>query len=243
VTLPTPSAQAEPYRAVVLGATGAVGGALMRELFASPLCICVTAIVRRETPELMTIPGARGKLITILANLGRLEHDTRAALSFALPHRLAFCTMGVGQPRKVSAEEHRRVDVEYVAAFARACRESKVHHFSLLSAVGANSRSRSRYIRVKGDAEAAVRALGFPRTSLFRPSVLVTPEIRYGTQDRITQWLMPRVSRFLPSRFHEIHVDALARAMRINADREPTRPVEILEYDDVVRLLHSDPQR
>ena len=189
----------------------------------------------------MKLPGAREKLVMYLVNMRRLDVETRAALSFSLPHAVAFCTIGVGQPRKVSAEEHRRVDVGYAAAFARACRIAGVEHFSLLSSVGAHADSRSRYLRVKGDAEAAVRDVGFQRTSLFRPSLLVTPNIRYGLQDRISQWITPRASRFLPSRYHEIHVDALGRAMRINAEAPSTSPVEILEYDSVVRLLKSEP--
>ena len=243
VPLSTNAMQDSQYRAVVVGASGAVGGALVRELLASPRCTGVSALVRREVPALMVLPGARGKLVLNLIDLRRLESETRAALSFAQTHTVAFCTMGVGQPRKVSAQEHRLVDVEYTAAFARACHASGVEHFSLLSAVGANAHSRSRYIRVKGAAEAAVTDVGFARSSLFRPSVLVTPDIRYGLQDRITQWLTPRVSRFLPSRFHEIHVDALGRAMRINAERAPTAAVEILEYESFVRLLESEARR
>lgn len=82
-----------------------------------------------------------------------------------------------------------------------------------------------------------MRALDFPRTSFVRPSLLVTPALRYGLQDRVTQALFPRVSPFLPSRFHEITVTALGCAMRINAERDDVRGPEILEYAELEQLL------
>lgn len=230
-----------PYRAVVAGGTGAVGGAVMRELLASPQCIGVTALVRRDSASLRALPGARDKLVVNLIDMRRTESEARAALSFSPAHAVAFCTLGVGQPRRISPDEHWRVDVEYAAAFARACHGAGTTHFSLLTSVGANATSLWRYLRAKGGAEAAVRAVGFARTSFFRPSLLVTPAIRYGLQDRVTQWVFPRVSRFFPSRYREIRVEDLGRAMRINAERAPTGPAEILEYADCMRLLATEP--
>ena len=57
-------------------------------------------------------------------------------------------------------------------------------------------------------------------TSLFRPSLLVTREIRYGLQDRITQRVFPIVAGLLPRRYHQVRV-------------------EVLEYPDFIRLLRA----
>ncbi|MEO8035795.1 MAG: hypothetical protein ABI837_15265, partial [Acidobacteriota bacterium] len=111
-----------------------------------------------------------------------------------------------------------------------------VRHFSLLTSVGADASARSRYLRVKGEVEARVRALGFERTTFFQPSLLVTPEIRYGLQDRLTQAIFPRVSPLLPDRFREIRVEDLALAMRLNAERPATAGVETLQHHDFVTL-------
>lgn len=150
---------------------------------------------------------------------------------------VAFSTLGVGQPRKVSREELWQVDVGYNATFAQGCRSAGIRHFSLLGAVGTDPASRSYYLRTKAKAEKAITAQGFKRASFFRPSLLVTREIRYGLQDRVTQALFPRISRWLPPRWHEIRVEELARAMRLNAERAPTAPVEILHYPECAALL------
>ncbi len=52
--MPTPS-----YKAVVVGGTGAVGSALVRELLASPACTGVTVLARRHTPIFDAAPGGR----------------------------------------------------------------------------------------------------------------------------------------------------------------------------------------
>lgn len=213
-----------PYRAIVVGGTGAVGGALVRELGTSPLCGGVTSIGRRS------VEGKGAKVTQRIVALEALQSVDASG------HEVAFCTLGVGQPRKIPAAEHWKVDVESATAFARACRRDGVRHISLLTSVGADAGSRSRYLRVKGAVEKNYRELGFERLSFFRPSLLVTPDIRCGLQDRISQIGFPLLSWAMPGRFHQIRVEDLGRAMRINAERDG-HGVEILEYPDFVRLL------
>jgi uncharacterized protein YbjT (DUF2867 family) len=229
--MPDPGA----YRAVVIGATGAVGGALVRELLASSSCAEVTALTRRAVEGLDRVPG-RDKLRVRVIDFAEIEAETREAAS---GHDRAFCTLGIGQPRKVSANEHWRVDVEYTGAFARGAAASGVRHISLLSSVGADESSRSRYLHVKGAAERAFVEAGIARTSFFRPSLLVTREIRYGLQDRLTQAFFPVLATLLPARFHPIRVEDLARAMRVNAERIRPSGVEILHYPEFAALLRD----
>jgi uncharacterized protein YbjT (DUF2867 family) len=222
------------YRAVVIGATGAVGGALVRELLASSACARVVALTRRPAEGL----PPSSKLTVHVVPFDALQERTAELASGC---ELAFCTMGVGQPRKVAFDEFWRVDVEYAGAFARGAAAAGVRHLSLLSSVGANLSSRNPYLRVKGVAEQIVEraGIGIARTSLFRPSLLVTRELRYGLQDRLTQRLFPLIAPLLPNRYHQVRVEDLARAMRVNAERAGPHGVEVLEYPDVIRLLRE----
>ena len=217
------------YSAIIIGGTGAVGGSLVRELLASPRCTKLVTVGRRVIADLDD-----KKVDQRAIDLGKLEAEVTSAASGCT---VAFSTMGVGQPSKVPREEFERVDLEYNLAFGRACRAAGVNHLSLLSSVAADAKSRTHYLHVKGKLEDGLAALGFARVSFFRPSVLVTKELRYGFQDRLTQSGFPLVSWMLPSRFHQIPVEDLARAMRINAERPPTAPVEVLHYADFQRLI------
>jgi uncharacterized protein YbjT (DUF2867 family) len=106
---------------------------------------------------------------------------------------------------------------------------------TLLSAVGTNIDSGNRFIRTKGEAEQAVIDAGIHRTSLFRPSLLVTKQLRYGAQDWLSQNLFPFVAPLLPRKYHQITVEDLGRAMRLNAER-PGEGVEILHYPEFAAL-------
>ena len=220
-------------RAVVVGATGAVGGALVKELLGSPQWSSVTALARRAVTTFDDAPG-RDKLAFEVVNLDDLEQVTA---TLASGHDAAYNTMGIGQPRKVPFAEFHKVDVEYAGAFARGAARAGVKHISLLSSVGADHASRNRYLRTKGDAEQGTIAAGIARTSIFRPSVLVTRTIRYGMQDKLTQALFPMAAPLLPARFHQVTVEDLGRAMRLNAERGGPQTTEILYYPQFRSLL------
>jgi uncharacterized protein YbjT (DUF2867 family) len=219
-----------PYRALVIGATGAVGGALLRELRHSEACTEVVALTRRP----LSGENATRKVRVHVIDFERLEAETR---EHAAGCAIAFCTMGVGQPRKVPFEHFWLVDVEYAAAFARGAASAGVRHISLLSSVAANHESKNPYLRAKGVAEQKVARAAIQRTSLFRPSVLRTRRIRYGLQDRLTQALFPPLSVCLPARFRAVHIEELGRAMRINAEIAGPTGVETLEYPHFRALL------
>lgn len=237
-----PQPRTEPlmtYDAIIIGGTGAVGRAVLSTLLSSERCTSVTAIVRRPVDIFEGMDraalGGRDKLTVEQVDYAGLEEE---AARLSRGAEVAFCTVGIGQPRKVDPALFRKVDVEYAGAFARGCAASGVRHISLLSSVGTKPDSRNGYLRVKADAERAVSEAGCERTSLFRPSLLATDDIRYGPQDRITQSVFPLVSWLLPAQYREIHVKDLGRAMVLNAERSGTG-VEILRYPEFKELLQA----
>jgi uncharacterized protein YbjT (DUF2867 family) len=57
-------------------------------------------------------------------------------------------------------------DLEYVLTFARAAKRAGAIRFLLMSSLGADASSRFLYLRLKGEAEAGVSALGFSELEL-----------------------------------------------------------------------------
>lgn len=160
-------------RAVLLGATGAVGRDLLRQLLEDPSFTHVVSLVRR--PSGVIHP--------------RLEEQV---VNFAHPEEwspfvagdVAFCAFGTTLRAAGSKEAQYVIDHDYPLQFARSAREAGVPSFVLVSSRGANARAGSFYLRMKGELEEHIQALHFPRMVILRPSLLV----RRGT-DRLSERL------------------------------------------------------
>lgn len=227
-----------PLRAVLLGATGAVGRNVLAEALRSPAFASVTTLGRRpvDGAEAVDAAGAGKKLTQHVVDLA----DPASYRDRIAGHTTAICTLGVGEPSKSTPAEVWKVEIDYVMGFASVCKEAGVRHFSLMTSAGANPRSRFAYVRLKGTQEERVKALGFERTSLFRPSMLLTAENRYGPSQAILLALWPRLHPLFAGplrRYRGIRVEDLGTAMARNAARDAPSGVEVLEWDDFQRLL------
>lgn len=195
---------------VMLGASGAVGGHVVSTLLAMPELKRLTLLGRRE----MSLPEGFG-VATVTQHTVNIESpDTY--VEFVVGHDAAVCTLGVGQPSQMTKAEFVRIDKDVVIAFASICKQNGVRHFELLGAVGANSKSRAFYLRIKGELEEALMALNFERLSLFQPSMILTPTNRYGVSQALTLALWPMLSSALFGPLHKyrgVRVGTLGAAM------------------------------
>lgn len=214
---------------IVLGATGAVGSQVVRTCTLMRDVSTLTLLGRRR------LEGVSGD------GISQAEIDVFDPGSYErhLPgHGAAICTLGVGQPSKVSREDLVRIDKTAVLAFARSCREAGVRHFQLLGSVGADPGSRSFYLRTKGELEGGLKDLAFERLSLFRPSVIITAENRYGFTQALTlaiwPWLNP-VLRGRLTRFRGVRVEDLGSAIALNL-RGRGSGVEVLHWKEIQTL-------
>jgi uncharacterized protein YbjT (DUF2867 family) len=86
----------------------------------------------------------------------------------------AVSCVGVGSGSMQWTEEQlKQLEIGVVGAFARGVRKAGVAQFCLLSAAGANARSRIKYARIMGLKEASIQAVNFPRLAIFRPGIIV----------------------------------------------------------------------
>jgi uncharacterized protein YbjT (DUF2867 family) len=219
--------------AIVLGGSGSVGAALLQELFRDDAFDVVVTLARRSSPDAIELARRAGrKLVEKL--VPDMRPDTLAAATLEAAQAAdgeleGFSVLGVGAgTAKLTLEEHRAVDVALNEAFARALRDSgKVQHLAFMSAVGADATASasgggaagtSRYNRVKGESEEAVRKSGPAIVSVFRPAMII------GSQH--TPWLLekalPLFSFVTPARFRSITVEQIAQAMVASAKRHPS---------------------
>src|SRR6266567_2744484 len=99
------------YTAMLLGATGNVGGHILHLLVQSPLCKKVVVVTRRNAAEL-----ANPKVQQVVVNMDHLEEEL-------VPHAdgvdIALAAFGVGKgSAKMADDEVRTIEITYPTAFA-----------------------------------------------------------------------------------------------------------------------------
>ena len=212
--------------ALVAGATGLVGGHLACRLLDARAWNRIVTLGRR--PLDLDHP----KLEQRTVDFDRLEDADLP------PADDAFCGLGTTIKKAGSEEAFRRVDYEYVLAFARAARQHGAEQFVVVSAMGANARSRVFYNRVKGEMEDAIAALGFDAVQIVRPALLLGDRDEQRPGERIGQMLMQPVAPLMlgPLRkYRPIEADAVAAAM-VAAAQLRTPGVHVYESDELQRI-------
>jgi uncharacterized protein YbjT (DUF2867 family) len=226
------------YTAMLLGATGNVGGRILHLLVQSPLCQKVVVMTRRNVAAL-----ANPKVQQVVVNFDRLEEELA-------PHAkgadIALAAFGVGKgSAKMADAEVRKIEITYPIAFASAAKAGGARVLAMMTAVGVDSRSSNKYLRNIGDKEKESKALAFDFLGLYRPAVILgnsnTPSA-LGVVLPLFHWAMP-------SRFHSIHKNDLARAMVVQSEQAflaiaqgsgPAAPtVKILEYNEMKPFFAS----
>jgi uncharacterized protein YbjT (DUF2867 family) len=129
-----------------------------------------------------------------------------------------------------SPERFREIDVGYPLAVARLARAAGARHFLLVSALGANPRSRIFYYRVKGELEEAVCGVGYGSVTIVRPSLLLGEREEYRLGERV----MARLGFLVPRRFKPVSAPAVAQVL-VRAAVEGSPGVTIVESGEIGR--------
>ncbi|MEB8345768.1 hypothetical protein OO010_06900 [Flavobacteriaceae bacterium KMM 6898] len=215
---------------VMLGASGAVGTETLNTLLPLKNIQRLTLLGRNSISNI-TVDFIQQHKISI--------SDTSSYQNYLQGHTTAICTLGVGEPSKMSKEEFVKIDKIAVLDFARECKKVGVKHFELLASVGINPKSTSFYLRTKGELVEELKALNFERLSIFQPSMILTPTNRYGIAQAITLKVWPLLKPlFMGSlrKYRGISVNVLGQAMAKNIFNDG-EAYEILQWDEFYSII------
>jgi uncharacterized protein YbjT (DUF2867 family) len=237
--------------AAVLGASGSVGKALIKELIRNGSFGPIVTVVRRSQPDTFAMAQNAGidlrEVLVPAMDPGRLETATTEAIRSLEGDVVGLSVLGVGAgTAKLAIDEHRAVDVQLNAAFARGLKASgRVKHLAFMSAGGADptasatgsgAAGMARYARVKGEAEEAVKASGPAVVSIFRPAMII------GSQH--TPWLLEKVlpafSFMTPAKYKSITVEQIAKAMIATSLVTPAQSA-VYHYPEMMALNRLRP--
>lgn len=184
---------------LLLGSTGLVGKQLLRLSLAHPDIAQITAPVRTDVPPRPGVTFPKVDFETLPPDAAWWRADA------------AICTLGTTMRLAGSQAAFRRVDHDYVLMAAGLAKQAGTPVFVLNSSLGADVAASSFYLRVKGETERDLAALGFTSLTCVRPSLLdggPRPDRRPAESAALTlsRWFRP----LIPRRYRPVRTEAVA---------------------------------
>ena len=207
----------------LIGATGLIGGYLLEELLQDDYYDTIRILIRR--PLELIHPKLEKKLV-----------DFTDAESFRLALKgsdVVFCTIGTTQKKvKGDKEAYRKVDYDITVNAAKFCKMNGCETFVFVSSVGGNSKSNNFYLKLKGEVEDAVKAVGLKSVHIMRPSVLLGDRKEFRLGEKISKGIMSAFSFLIPSKYKPVHGRDVAKAM-VAAAKKHDEGFFVLEYSGI----------
>ena len=207
---------------LIVGATGLIGGHIVRQLVAEGCDKNVHLLLRRD------FSGESGKAEQHVANNAEWPDIIRSIK----PETTISC-LGSTMKKAGSREAFAAIDRDLVTAVAEAAKAAGTRHFLSVSSTMADSSASSFYLKVKGQAEDALRAQNFDRLDIIRPGLLRgerTNDPRLGeTLAIIASPLMDMLLQGSLRRYRSIDAKDVANAI-----------IALVEHGDSGQYIHEN---
>ncbi|WP_231689583.1 NAD-dependent epimerase/dehydratase family protein [Bacillus sp. FJAT-27245] len=214
-------------KALVLGATGLVGGHLVEKLAGREEYSEIKIIGRRATG---IIKPKIKETILDMENLTRHPEEFKADD--------IYCCLGTTMKKAGSKEAFMFVDYDLPLLAGKLALQGGAKRFFIISAMGANRKSAFYYSRVKGEMEREAALMPFSAVHIFRPSLLVgdRKEFRFG--EKLAKWITWPFWRLMSGKllkFAPIAAETVAEAMVAIALGD-TKGIVVHESDEIAKL-------
>ncbi|KAI9691019.1 MAG: Protein fmp52, mitochondrial [Bathelium mastoideum] len=227
--------------AVLVGSTGLVGSHILTTLLSQPSISTVHAYSRK--PLSPTDPASKLTPITESDN-------SKWPTLFPANASIFLSALGTTRGAAGGFANQRKIDHDLNIELAQRAHDAGVSTYVLISSAGANASSRMPYMRMKGEIDAAVSAMGFENVVVLRPGLLVGDR----KERRLAEGMLQKVAAGL-GRIHEgwlkdtwaQDVDVIARAavrageLCVQGKKpEGVGKVWLVEQADIIRLGRTE---
>ena len=221
-------------KAIILGATGLVGGELLIKLLADQNFDSINALVRRP---LQSLTDAGPKLSTTVLDFENLKSHKESFKGDIL-----FCALGTTRKKAGSKEAFLKIDLDYPIELAQlTMNQPNFQQFLLVSSLGANSDSPLFYNETKGKLEDALIALDMKALKIFQPSLLLGKRDEFRFLEEIGKFLSSILSFFVvgsKKRLWSIKDEEVADSMyQVAKKNEPG--LKRYKPNDMLRMIYS----
>jgi uncharacterized protein YbjT (DUF2867 family) len=210
-------------RLLLVGATGAVGQAVLAQALADPRVAEVVALTRRP---LVAAP----KLTNLVVDFDKLPADAPWWKVDAV-----VCTLGTTRRVAGSNEKFAAVDRDLPLRIARLARAAGATRFALNSSLGADAASGNFYLRTKGEAENMIRQLGYPGYTIVRPSLIDADRVESRPGEHLALIAARALNPLIPRRWKAVKPGAIAHAL-LDATLASVPVSQVIESEDLHEL-------
>ena len=216
--------------AILIGATGLVGNEIVNKLLNDSRYDRIKIFTRR------TLKISNLKLEEYIIDFDHLKDWKHKITGDEL-----YSALGTTIKKAGSKEAQYKIDFTYQYEMARIAAENNVSKMLLVSSLGANSKSKNFYLRMKGELEEAILKLLFKNTFIFRPSILAGDrnEKRFGESvgiklAKIFTSAIPLLKKYRPVEAENV-ADSMIKSANLNSGEDK----QIIESDEIFKIVNS----
>ena len=150
--------------------------------------------------------------------------------------KVVFIAIGTTMSKvKGDKDKYRRIDFGITKDIADSCKELGIDKLILVSSSGANLKSKSFYLNLKGSIEKYVTDLNLKSVSILRPSLLLGKRNEKRFVEKLAQIAIPKISFFMPSKYKAIKAETVVKAM-LQLSITESKGVKIFHYKEIIDL-------
>jgi uncharacterized protein YbjT (DUF2867 family) len=216
--------------ALVVGASGAIGQALVTSLTEYPGYDKIVLLLRQP------LALEHAKVVQIVFDFSTENYDFAA---YNPQH--VFCCVGTTMRKAGSKAAFTAVDYDIPCRMANALHNSAAKKMVMVSSIGADAQSKNFYLRTKGLTEQYLYQKLGGRLRVVRPSLLLAKRVEKRSGEDFAIWFYKNlgwVFRGYLKKYRAIKVEDVAKAMIVIANTE--NPQQIYESYQLQRLIGNN---
>jgi uncharacterized protein YbjT (DUF2867 family) len=193
------------YKAIIAGASGLIGSELLTILLNQPEYAEVVILVRKST-------GIQHlKLKELVIDYEQLDKYAAEISGHAI-----FSCLGTTNNKTPDKNIYRKIDHDYPVKLAQLGLKNGVKQFHLVSSLGADSKSSTFYLKLKGETDDDIQKVGLNTVHIYQPSFITGDRKEHRLSEKIFNPIMKLINPLLFGSFKKyrsISAQTIAMAM------------------------------
>ncbi|SHG28513.1 Uncharacterized conserved protein YbjT, contains NAD(P)-binding and DUF2867 domains [Salegentibacter echinorum] len=220
-----------PKTAIILGATGLTGGLLLHNLLEDDRYEKIKLFSRKSVE--INHPKIEEHLVDLLKLKEEKDKFTADEV---------FCCIGTTKSKTPDEKKYSSIDRGIPIAAAKLCKENNIDTFSVVSALGANPKSRMFYNRTKGKMEDEVLAQEIKNTYILQPSLITGERKENRSSEKVGKIMLNFLNPFFLGtlrKYKSISAESIAEAM-VKITNSSELSLKRIPSDEIKNIANSN---